>query len=189
MAFSEGEKKILLELARKSIEKWVRERELLRIDANNIPGALREKRGVFVTIYKIRAGEKSLRGCIGFPHAVYPLFQGVILAAREACEDPRFPPLSESELGEIRIEVSVLSHPEKLEIKNREELPEKLEKNKGYIIKKGYRSALFLPQVWEELSDPEDFLAHLCFKAGLAPDCWLEPETEIYEFEAEIVEE
>ncbi len=180
---------IVIELARKSIEKWVRERKELEVDLEEYPQELKEKKGTFVTIYRKVNGKKHLRGCIGFPYPVLPLAQAIAKAAKEACEDPRFEPLSENELEEISIEVSILSEPQKLEIENRVKLPEILDKNKGYIIKRGFHSGLFLPQVWKELSDPEEFLANLCFKAGLAPDMWLDPETEIYEFEVEVIEE
>lgn len=182
-------KKEILELAKKSIEKWVRERKEMEIDLEKFPEKLKEKRGVFVTIYKKRNSKKELRGCIGFPYPILPLAQAVVKAAKEACEDPRFFPLSKKELDEITIEVSILSLPKKIEAKNRAELPKKLDKSKGYIIKRGFYSGLFLPQVWEEIKDPEDFLISLCFKAGLPASAWLDEETEIYEFEAEIVEE
>ncbi|HIQ50112.1 MAG TPA: AmmeMemoRadiSam system protein A [Nanoarchaeota archaeon] len=179
----------LLKLAKESIEKWVKERKELKIDIEKLPPKLKEKKGVFVTIYKIKNDKKELRGCIGFPYAILPLAEAVIKAAKEACEDPRFPPLSENELKEIVIEISLLSQPKRVEIENRAKLPEKLDKNKGYIIKRGFHSGLFLPQVWKELQDPEEFLANLCFKAGLPPDAWIDKNTEIYEFEAEIIEE
>ena len=182
-------KECLVKLARESIEKWVREGKELKIDIEKLPPELKEKRGVFVTIHKIKNSKKELRGCIGFPYAIMPLAEAVIKAARETCEDPRFPPLSENELKEIAVEISLLSRPKKIEIDNRAKLPEKLEKNKGYIIKRGFNSGLFLPQVWKELQDPEEFLANLCFKAGLPPDAWIDKNTEIYEFEAEIIEE
>lgn len=182
-------KKQILELARKSIEKWVRERKELKIDMKKFPPELKEKKGVFVTIYRRKNDRKELRGCIGFPYPIMPLAEAVVKAAKEACEDPRFLPLSEKELSKITIEVSVLSEPKKVEIENRARLPERLDRTKGYIIKRGFHSGLFLPQVWEELNDPEEFLANLCFKAGLPPEAWADKDTEIYEFEAEIIEE
>ncbi len=181
--------KSVLEIARKAIEEWVRNRNLWLPELDSLEKRFSCPKGVFVTIYKKTSRGKELRGCIGFPYPLYPLGEAVARAAKEACEDPRFPPLSKEELNEIKIEISILSQPKKLEIKNRAKLPEMLDKNKGYIIKRGFASGLFLPQVWKELSDPEEFLANLCFKAGLAPDCWLDPKTEIYEFEAEIIEE
>ena len=181
--------KIVIELARKSIEKWVKEKKELKIDLAKLPEKFKEKKGVFVTIYKVTSQGKELRGCIGFPYPLYPLGIAIVKAAKEACNDPRFPPLSEKELKEIEIEVSILSEPKKVEVKNKAKLPEILDKNKGYIIKRGPYSGLFLPQVWKELKDPETFLANLCFKAGLPLHAWLDEETELYEFEAEIIEE
>lgn len=181
--------KEIIRLARKSIEKWVKERKEMEIDLESLPKELKEKKGVFVTIYKKKNGSKELRGCIGFPYPTLPLAQAVVKAAKEACEDPRFLPLSKEELDEITIEVSILSEPKKVEVKNRAQLPENLDKNKGYIIRQGFYSGLFLPQVWEELSNPEEFLTNLCFKAGLPPYAWLDKTTEIYEFSAEIIKE
>ncbi len=179
--------KMVLEIAKKSIEEWVRNKNLWEPELSALEKEFSIPKGVFVTIYKKTSQGKELRGCIGFPYPLYPLGRAVARAAKEACEDPRFPPLSEEELKEIKIEVSILSEPKKLEVKNRAKLPEMLDKSKGYIIKRGFNSGLFLPQVWKELSDPEEFLANLCFKAGLPPDSWLDPKTEIYEFEAKII--
>ena len=182
-------KRILIDLARKSIEKWVREKKLLKIDEKNLPEETKKRKGVFVTIYKISENEKILRGCIGFPYPVMPLYKAVIHAAKEACQDPRFPALSKEELEEIKIEVSVLSEIKKVEIKDKADLPQILDRNKGYIIKQGYYSGLFLPQVWKEIPDKREFLINLCLKSGLPPHAWLDENTEIYEFTVEIVSE
>jgi len=185
----EEAKKFLLKLTRRAIETWVRKR--VKISApTKYPSELAVKRGVFVTIYKKVLGEEQLRGCIGLPYPTKPLVEGVIEAAISACEDPRFEPLREDELRSVVVEVSVLTEPKKVEFKTTKELLEKIRPFKdGLIIKKGFNSGLFLPQVWEELPTKEEFLSHLCMKAGLPPGCWLEPSIEVYAFEVEAVKE
>ena len=95
-------------------------------------------------------------------------------AVSAALHDPRFEPLSAGELTEVRIEISVLGEPEPLPYSNPAELPALLARDRpGLILSDaaGHR-ATFLPQVWEQLPRPEDFLAALCRKAGLAADAW-----------------
>ena len=115
----------------------------------------------------------ELRGCIGSLLPRQELYKDVQENAVNASfHDPRFPGLKESELKNIKIEVSVLSEPKKLEYKNEKDLLNKLFKDMGIILKKGYNSATFLPQVWEQLKNPVDFLEHLSQKAGLNKDAW-----------------
>ena len=101
-------------------------------------------------------------------------------AVHAAFDDYRFSPLNKNELSRIKIEISVLSIPKKMEFRNEKELLEKINKNMGIILKKGFNSATFLPQVWEELPDKEDFLEHLSQKAGLSKDAWKNSEIYYY---------
>jgi AmmeMemoRadiSam system protein A len=115
-----------------------------------------EEAGVFVTLEK--RGE--LRGCVGIiqPSNVNEL---IIRAARSAAfNDSRFPPVSENELSEITIEISLLSKPAKCGLSD-------IKKGDGVILKQGLNSALFLPQVWKQLPVKNNFLSQLAFKAGL----------------------
>lgn len=180
-------KNLLLKLARESINYFVRYKKEIQINLDEIPKELQELRGVFVSIYK----NNELRGCIGFPYPIYPLALAVIKAAKEACRDPRFEELKEEELNEIRIEVSVLSEMKRIDskVKSREEIIRLLNKNKGYMIVRGINSGLFLPQVWEKIKNEKEFIENLCYKAGLDKNCWLDKNTEIYEFEAEIIKD
>lgn len=148
---------------------------------------LEEKSGAFVTLNTYPEGE--LRGCIGFPEPLLPLYKAVMRAALAAAfEDPRFPPLSESELSEVVIEVSVLTPPERIDLipESREDLPKLIEVGRhGLIVRKGPFSGLLLPQVAVEYSwDPAEFLDHTCLKAGLRPKCWLTEGIEVYRFSA-----
>lgn len=179
--------KIAIEIARKSIEKFVKDKREPEIDLELLPKDFSELKGVFVSIYK----EKELRGCIGFPYPIYPLAIAISKAAKEACRDPRFEELKEDELDKIKIEVTILGELRRIDdkVKNRKEILNLLDKNKGYMIIKGFKSGLFLPQVWNTLSDKKLFIENLCYKAGLDKDCWLDEKTEIYEFEAKIISE
>ena len=132
---------------------------------------LQEPGATFVTL--TRWGE--LRGCVGSVRAYRPLFDDVWLNARaSAFHDARFPPVERDELSSISIEVSLLSPPEPLPSFTREEeavaaLRPGLD---GLILETGLHRSTFLPQVWEQLPAPTDFLAHLKRKAGLTPAFW-----------------
>ncbi len=184
----EKTKQYLLKIARRAIETYVRTGRIIS-KPKDYPLELEEKRGVFVTINKILHGKPELRGCIGLPYPRKPLIEGVIEAAISATRDPRFPPLSEEELDDIKIEISILSEPKKIEGSAKEVIEKILPFKHGVIIKKGLKSALFLPQVWDELPKKEVFLSQLCLKAGLPSDEWKKEGMEFYVFEAEIIEE
>jgi AmmeMemoRadiSam system protein A len=131
----------------------------------------------FVTL---KIGDQ-LRGCIGTLTAIQPLCRDVQdNALNAALHDPRFLSLEEIELGDISIEVSVLSKPKKLIFKTQEELLGKINHKMGIILKKGRFSATFLPQVWEQIPDKTLFLEHLSQKAGLKKHEWKSAETEIW---------
>jgi len=139
------------------------------LDTENEPW-LSEKGASFVTL-RI---EGELRGCIGSLVAYQPLKDDVRQNSRAAAfEDPRFYPLSVEEFDQIHIEVSVLSAPEPMEFSTREEALAMLRPGvDGVVLSAARRRATFLPQVWEELPDPEEFISHLLRKAGLPPTFW-----------------
>lgn len=182
---TEEQGKFLVKFAREVIENFVRGKNISK--PKNYPKIFDEKRGVFVTLEKYPS--KDLRGCIGLPYPEKPLIDAVKEAAVSATHDPRFPPLDESELDKITVEVSILSKPEKINFKKPEELLEKIELGKdGLILKKGWNSGLFLPQVWEKLPDKKQFLEQLCYKAGLYDkDAW--KTSEIYRFQVQAFKE
>ena len=163
---------LLLKIARENIlGKFGKENEMLGSLKTNVSSlVLKEKRGIFVTLHK----KGDLRGCIGNIDPTKPILQGVMDNARQAAfNDSRFSPLSYEELKDTLIEVSILTRPEKLDYTDAKDLIAKLQPGiDGVIIKKQYKSATFLPQVWEQLKDPEIFLSHLCHKAGLPRDEW-----------------
>lgn len=174
----------LVRLARDSIESYFSGEEP---DTSQVKH-LDAKNGVFVTIHK----DKELRGCIGFPISEQKLYEGTIAAARAAAfQDPRFPPLERDELSKVRIEVSVLTEPARIEAKTPEERISSVSVGEdGLVIQSGYRSGLLLPQVPVEQGwDAETYLCNLCIKAGLATDSWREEDADIYKFQAQIFSE
>ncbi len=174
--------KELLKLARKTIESKFHSTSF---DLKTIPLEFKQKRGVFVTLHK----HGELRGCIGYIMPIKSIYDGVKENALNAAfKDPRFKPLTENELADIDIEISILTVPKKLEYTSPVDLVKKLHpKIDGVILEKKGHSATFLPQVWEELPDHFEFLEHLTWKAGLPPHSW--ETAEIYVYQAEVIKE
>lgn len=184
--FSEAEKKFLLSLARATITDAI-----ARVPQAEKTAAeyqrLQEKRGCFVTLHK----KGALRGCIGTIEPLRTLVECVRENALNAAfQDPRFAPLRADELPEIDIEVSVLTVPRRLDFTDGDDLQRKLMPNvHGVILSQGGRRATFLPQVWDQLPDCRDFLGHLCLKAGLNRQAWMDKATSIMVYEAEYFSE
>ena len=124
----------------------------------------------FVTLTEGRA----LRGCIGSLEARKPLVDDVRAnAVSAALHDPRFPPLDPMEVEQVSIEVSVLSPPAPLEVASLPAAYEALQPRiDGVVVEVDHRRATFLPQVWDELPHPADFLRQLWLKAGVEPGLW-----------------
>ena len=135
---------------------------------------LEEPGASFVTLTSGRLPGGPLRGCIGTLQAHRPLRDDVEAnAVAAATRDPRFPPLSRAELEDAVVEVSVLSAPTALPVADEAELLARLRPGvDGVILSDAGHRATFLPQVWEQLPDPADFLARLRRKAGLPADYW-----------------
>jgi AmmeMemoRadiSam system protein A len=184
---AETEKQHLLKFAREVIERALKGKPPLDSDAQVLSPRLREPGASFVTL---RKGEQ-LRGCIGSLTAQRPLIEDVRQNALAAAfEDPRFPPLTEAELDQVRIEVSVLTKPEPLVYTDPDVLLRKLRPGiDGVIIERGWNRATFLPQVWEQIPIPEEFLAHLCRKARLPSDAWRSSELKVHTYQVEKFEE
>ncbi|MGD0516256.1 MAG: AmmeMemoRadiSam system protein B [Thermoguttaceae bacterium] len=185
--FSAGERKFLLELARKTITRVTNGENPPEVDAAAVSENLRSSRACFVTLTK----NNDLRGCIGSIFPEEPLCQAVISRARAAAlEDPRFKPVRSEELKDIQIEISVLTVPRRLEFKSPEDLMQKLRPGTdGVVLRMGLRQATFLPQVWEQLPDKEDFLDHLAQKAGLSASTWREQGTSVLIYQVEAFKE
>lgn len=186
---TQQEGKLLVKLARRTIEQHLG-LSSTTINPSEWPKSFHQPRGVFVTLNTYPSGE--LRGCIGFPEAIYPLGKATIEAAKGASTgDPRFPPVRREELDSIVVEVSVLTPPKRLVVGKPVELPKHIEVGRhGLIVEKGVCRGLLLPQVATEWSwDAEEFLTQTCLKAWLAPDAWLDPDTRVYTFEAQVFRE
>lgn len=174
----------LVRLARRAIEEFARAGKVVELPHDIDPKLMRPGMA-FVTIERVsREGVKELRGCIGFLQPTAPLAEVVVRAAvAAASEDPRFPPLRASELDSVVVEVSVLSPPTPVKDRKRDVAIGK----HGIIIVRGWHSGTLLPQVPVEYCwDSETFLAEGCLKAGLDPDCWLDPQTKIFVYEGAI---
>lgn len=180
---TDGERQTLLQIAREAIENAVKGGKPAPLDLRSFPQPLRENGASFVTL-TIR---NNLRGCIGALEAYQPLAEDVREhAVSAAMEDPRFPPLSEAELSRIHIEVSRLTPPRELEYSNSDDLLIKLRPHiDGVIIKHGYRKATFLPQVWEKIPDPVEFLEQLCYKMGERGNLWRNTKLQVFTYQVE----
>lgn len=132
--------------------------------------ALNEFGATFVTLTR----NGRLRGCIGSLEARRSLREDVDKnAVAAAFGDPRFPPLTRDEFGDLRIEVSLLSAAEAMSFRDEADALAQLRPGiDGVILSSGLRRATFLPQVWESLPERRDFIAHLKRKAGLPDDFW-----------------
>ncbi|CAB1076374.1 COG2078: Uncharacterized ACR [Olavius algarvensis Delta 1 endosymbiont] len=189
--FSEAQGRALLMLARRTISNKLAPTEAAP-DGDDLNAALGDECfklpcGTFVTL-KIK---NRLRGCIGNLTSTETVLDGVRRnAINAALHDPRFSPLSRDELRQSRIEVSILSEPLPLAHSGGQDLIKKLHPHvDGLIIRKGHASATFLPQVWEQLPGPEDFLTHLCQKAGLPSDEWKNADLEVSTYQVQYFEE
>jgi hypothetical protein len=174
---------ILLELAERTVTEVVTYGRQPSVAVAEVPESLTRRRACFVTLSK----NGELRGCIGsiFPQEV--LCRAVIDRARAAAtEDPRFPRVRPEELDELEIAVSVLTIPKRLAFQSPEDLLAKLRPHTdGVVLAVGRQQATYLPQVWEQLPDPEEFLRHLSQKAGLPADGWKSPEAMVLTYQVQ----
>lgn len=172
---------LLLKIARTAIESTfdeetkVEKEEILKENS-----FLNEQKACFITLTR----DGQLRGCIGSLVAQRSLIDDIIHnAISAAISDPRFVPLTKEEYKKVDVEISILTDPEPLDYESFEELEEKLIPHKhGVILELDGKRATFLPQVWEQLHTFNDFMVHLCRKAGLDPSALPAlPKIETYE--------
>ncbi len=177
------EKQTLLRLARQALESGVRGKRLPPLDEASLTPALRAESASLVTL-TVRG---NLRGCIGALEPYQPLADDVREhAVAAALEDYRFPNVQENELAGIEIEVSRLTMPVPLEYTDADDLLARLRPGvDGVILRDGFRRATFLPQVWEKIPDPAEFLANLCYKMGDAPDTWKRKHLEVLVYQVQ----
>lgn len=177
------ERQILLQLARKWIETAVQGKQVPKIVLEKYPLALREEGAAFVTL--TRSGK--LRGCIGAIEAYQPLVQDVCEhAVAAATEDYRFEPVRAEELANLKIEISRLTRPEKLQFQDAEDLLAQLRPGiDGVVVREGFRRATFLPQVWDKIPDKQQFLENLCLKMGAPANYWITHHLEVLTYQVE----
>jgi AmmeMemoRadiSam system protein B/AmmeMemoRadiSam system protein A len=177
---NDAEKKLLLQLARQSIENALASKENPSLASE--ASIFKEKRGAFVTLTR----HGMLRGCIGYVQAIKPLEETIIEMAKAAAfRDPRFPAVTADELDDLEIEISVLTPIREIQDVNEIEVGKH-----GIIIERGGYSGLLLPQVATEYGwDRETFLEHTCNKAGLPTDAWKKEGTKIKIFSADVFHE
>lgn len=168
---SKENKEFLLKLARDTIENYLKDGKVPKVDESKLDPSLLEVKGCFVTLEE----RSSLRGCIGHIMPQEKLYKCIIDNAISASSfDTRFMPLTYDEFMEgVNIEISVLTVPKPLEFDDSEDLLNKLQKDKdGVVLQYNSRGATYLPSVWKQLPDKKVFLSSLCQKSGNEADCW-----------------
>ncbi|NLE46326.1 MAG: AmmeMemoRadiSam system protein A [Chloroflexi bacterium] len=170
MALSDDARQLLLSLARNTIVREAQQLSRPDVDLSTLPDELVNEGASFVTLTQF----SQLRGCIGSLEARQPLVLDVRdNAANAAFQDPRFPPVTLREVEDLVIEISILSKPEPLPYEGPDDLIARLRPGiDGVVIQKGWNRATFLPQVWDKLPDPHQFVEHLCLKAHLPADAY-----------------
>lgn len=178
----------LIKLARSAIKEYMQRGTILR--PTPASPVFLEKKGVFVTLETYP--EMELRGCIGYVRAIKEIIRAVPeCAINSAFGDPRFPELSADELEHIVIEISILTEPVLIIVREPKEYLNNIKVGvDGLIVEYEDYSGLLLPQVPIEWRwDEKEFLSHTCEKAGLPPNIWLQRKINVYKFQAQIFSE
>lgn len=212
---TEDEQNLLLGLARSALEQHLVAGTMPDVDERFLSDAMKRVQGCFTTLHEINqdaedenarnmsvgdenTGEednesyedKILRGCIGHITPQEELYKCVMdNAVNAGVNDARFEQVTYEEVKRLEFEISVLSVPEKLDYVSSDDLLNKLQPGiDGVVLKKGFKSATYLPQVWEQLPDKKVFLGSLCEKAGLEYECWRD-DPEILTYQAFVFSE
>ncbi len=180
---TDAEKQTLLGLAREALEQGVAGHSMQALDREALTPSLRAPGACFVTL----TIDGQLRGCIGALEPYQPLADDVCEhAVAAALEDPRFPPVSRSEVDRVEIEISRLTMPKPLEYSDSQDLLNKLRPQQdGVVLRDGFHRATFLPQVWDKIPGKAEFLDNLCYKMGEPPDTWRRKHLEVLTYEVE----
>ncbi len=167
---SEPQRQRLVDIARGSLRHGLLHGSPLKVDPSGLDATLSSPGASFVTLHR----HGQLRGCIGSLEPYQPLAADVAQNAFSAAfRDPRFPPLDESESGDLTVEISVLGTPEEIIFSSEQDLLNQLRPGiDGLILEERGRRGTFLPSVWESLPQPAEFLRQLKLKAGLPVDYW-----------------
>jgi AmmeMemoRadiSam system protein B/AmmeMemoRadiSam system protein A len=180
--YSTSQRQILLQIARNAIEHQLFKGNPLSVELESLPDTLTEQLASFVTLNL----QGRLRGCIGSLLAHRPLATDVAANAYAAAfQDPRFAPVTQAEYSDLEIHISVLSKPELMEVTSREALITRIRPGiDGIILEENGHRATYLPSVWEQLTEPQQFISELRAKAGLSRQGWAEA-TRIYRYTTE----
>ncbi len=193
MSFTEADGAALVRFARENIIYYLQNERHLPFE-KEFKEKFGIKGGAFVTLMKEKGSDLVLRGCIGYDRPLFPLYKAVSdVAISAALEDPRFPRVDLDEMDRIRVEVSVLTPPKIIDVKDPAEYLTKIKIGRdGLIVKKNAIQGLLLPQVPVEQGrnwDVKTFLEHTCVKAHLPRDSWKDPSVQISSFQAIVFEE
>ena len=180
---SAADRHYLLGLARRTLREHNPSGQPPPVNEAVLSPALREPKACFVTL--TRHGE--LRGCIGNLEPREPLFRAVMNnACGAAFRDTRFAPVAREEIPALEIEISVLTPPTPLAYDASAELMRQLRPGvDGVVLKVAGRTATFLPQVWEKIPEPSQFLGALAQKALLPASAWCDPGAMIFTYQVE----
>ena len=178
---------LLLRLAREAVQAAASGKGSPPREPEGLPAVLREPRACFVTLHR----NEVLRGCIGQLTAREPLWEAAAWnAAKAATKDWRFPPVSADEVIHLRIEISVLTPPVRWAALPAEVLLSRLRPGiDGVVLEVEGHLSTFLPQVWGDLSEPQQFMNRLAEKAGCEASAWRSPEARISVYQVESFEE
>jgi len=185
--YTPDEQAQLLSIARYTLEVAAASGSRPHLDLESLPAKLREERACFVTLHIA----DDLRGCTGTLVARRPLAEGVsVTTVQTALYDPRFPPVAVEEVPQIQIEISVLTPSVPLKYDNPDDLIRRLRpKIDGVTLQLGPYRSTFLPQVWERVPDPVEFLTLLSRKMGLPGDAWRHPKLRVETYQCVVFEE
>lgn len=181
------EQEFLLELARKTAEEYLKTGKKPEADESRLTPNLKKVQGCFTTFNK----DHNLRGCIGHILPQEELYKCVMdNAVNAAVNDTRFNPVTYDEMKDIKIEISVLTVPQRLEFSSGGDLLNKLRPMvDGVVLKQGFRQSTYLPQVWANFKSKDEFLTSLCLKGGMPLTCWQDTNTEVFTYQAFVFEE
>jgi AmmeMemoRadiSam system protein A len=176
--------RMAVQVARKSLEQFVRENTLYKPSMKNLPQELQRAGASFITLTL----NGNLRGCMGHTDALYPLAEDIARNATAASRDFRFPSVSESELVDIRLEVTVLTPLVQLTYHDLDDLLGQLKPGiDGVMLAWKKRRGLLLPQVWRRVPDPLLFVEAIISKAGIPGGALYEipPTVAVYTFQVQ----
>lgn len=178
MQFTENQQKKLLAYAREVLIETINNGR--KTEKKPPDPIFLEKAGVFVSLHK----DGELRGCIGYIEPIASIWDAIAEnTISAATADFRFQEVSADELGEIKIEISILTPPVSCA------LNDIAQGKDGVIIQDGAHKATYLPQVWNDLKDNEQFFSSLCQKAELDSNCWHHQSTKFYKYNAIVFSE